>query len=98
LTVNGDSLNITAAGAITIKGKSITLQTTGGDLQLTSAANLSAEASRALTNTAGTSLTNKASLSLTNDGGVSLTNKASSTQEVDGGALLTMKGAIVKIN
>jgi type VI secretion system secreted protein VgrG len=98
LTVNGDSLNITAAGAITIKGQSITLQTTGGDLQLTSAANLSAEASRSLTNTAGTSLTNKASLSLTNDGGVSLTNKASSTQEVDGGALLTMKGAIVKIN
>ena len=98
LTVNGDSLNITAAGAITIKGKSITLQTTGGDLQLTSAANLSAEASRALTNTAGTSLTNKANQSLTNDGGMSLTNKASSTQEVDGGTLLTMKGAIVKIN
>jgi type VI secretion system secreted protein VgrG len=98
LTVNGDSLTITAAGAITIKGKSITLQTTGGDLQLTSSANLSAEAARALTNTAGTSLTNKASLSLTNDGGVSLTNKASSTQEVDGGALLTMKGAIVKLN
>lgn len=98
LTVNDDSLNITAAGAITIKGRSITLQTTGGDLQLTSSANLSAEAAQALTNKAGTSLTNKASMSLTNDGGLSLTNKASTTQEVDGGTMLTLKGAIVKIN
>jgi type VI secretion system secreted protein VgrG len=96
--VHGDSLTITAAGAITLKGKSITLQTTGGDLQLTSAANLRAEASQALTNKAGTSLTNKASMSLTNDGGMSLTNKASTSQEVDGGTMLTMKGAIVKIN
>ena len=114
LTVNGDTMTITAAGDLTIKGKTVTIESTTGDVTITSAANLTAKASQTLTNDAGTSLTNKsgtdltnqaggtmsntAKTSMTNDGGGMLTNKASTSQTCDGGGTLNLKGGMVKVN
>ena len=101
LTVNGDTLTITAAGDLTIKGKTVTIESTSGDVSIKSAANLTAQASQALTNKsgtdltndAGTSLTNKSGTDLTNQAGTSLTNKASVSLTNDGGVQLTNKAS-----
>ncbi|HSU88644.1 MAG TPA: type VI secretion system tip protein TssI/VgrG, partial [Terriglobia bacterium] len=101
LTVNGDTMTITAAGDLTIKGKTVTIESTSGDVTVKSAANLTAQASQALTNKSGTDLTNQAGTSLTNksgtdlknEAGTSLTNKASLSMTNDGGISLTNKAS-----
>jgi len=76
LTVDGDTLTITAAGDLVVKGKTVTLESTTGDVTIKSAANLKAEAAQALTNKGGTTLTNEAGTSLKNKSGTDLTNEA----------------------
>ncbi len=101
LTVNGDSLTITAAGDLVVKGKTVTLESTSGDVKIKSAANFNAESAQAftnkagtaLTNEAGTALTNKAGTALNNEAGTSMTNKASISLTNDGGAQLTNKAS-----
>jgi type VI secretion system secreted protein VgrG len=101
LTVNGDTLTITASGDLSIKGKTVTIESSSGDVTIKSAANLTAQASQSLTNKsgtdltnqAGTSLTNKSGTDLTNQAGTSLTNKASLSLTNDGGISLTNKAS-----
>jgi type VI secretion system secreted protein VgrG len=101
LTVDGDTLTITATNDIIIKGKSITIETTGGDFKVKSSAdvmmeatsNLTDKAGQALTNKAGTDLKNEAGTSLTNKAGTTLENKASVSMTNDGGASLTNKAS-----
>ncbi|HEY2380030.1 MAG TPA: type VI secretion system tip protein TssI/VgrG [Terriglobia bacterium] len=101
LTVNGDTLTITASGDLSIKGKTVTIESSSGDVTIKSAANLTAQAAQSLTNKsgtdltnqAGTSLTNKSGTDLTNQAGTSLTNKASISMTNDGGAQLTNKAS-----
>jgi type VI secretion system secreted protein VgrG len=101
LTVDGDTLTITAAGDLVVKGKTVTLESTTGDVTIKSAANLKAEAAQALTNKGGTTLTNEAGTSLknksgtdlTNEAGTSMTNKASISLTNDGGVQLTNKAS-----
>ena len=101
LTVNGDTLTITASGDLSIKGKTVTIESSSGDVTIKSAQNLTAQASMSLTNKsgtdltnqAGTSLTNKSGTDLTNEAGTSLTNKASLSLTNDGGISLTNKAS-----
>jgi type VI secretion system secreted protein VgrG len=101
LTVNGDSLTITASGDLSIKGKTVTIESSSGDVTIKSANNLTAQAQMSLTNKsgtdltnqAGTSLTNKSGTDLTNQAGTSLTNKASLSMTNDGGIDLTNKAS-----
>ena len=101
LKVDGDSLTIEAKGDLKIKGKTVSIESTGGDLKLKSSANLAAEASKevsnksgtAFTNKAGTALTNKAGTELTNQAGTNLTSKAGANLDVKAGAMLNVKGS-----
>ena len=101
LTVNGDTLTITAAGDLIVKGKTISLESTEGDVTIKSAANLKSESAQALENKAGTTLknesgtalTNKAGTAMDNEAGTALTNKAGTTLTNDAGVSLVNKGS-----
>lgn len=114
LKVDGDTLTIECAGDIIIKGKTISMETTGGDFKVKSSATIQAKASTEIKHESGTSFSNKsgtdfkteagttmklkASISTDVDGGAMLKMKASAMGEVNGGGMLTVKGGLVKIN
>jgi type VI secretion system secreted protein VgrG len=113
LKVDGDTLTIEAANDLILKGKTITLESTGGDLTLKSAANLAASAAQDLTQQATGEISNQATrdfsakgmnvnveaqMNLTNKANVNLSNEAQVQNKVSGSAMVQIQGGIVQIN
>ncbi|MBE7501635.1 MAG: type VI secretion system tip protein VgrG [Verrucomicrobiales bacterium] len=113
LKVAGDTLTIEATNDLIIKGKTVTIESTGGDLTLKSAANLAASAAQDLTQKAtgeisnqatrdfsakGLNVTVEAQVNLTNKANVNLSNEAQVQNKVSGSAMVQIQGGIVQIN
>jgi type VI secretion system secreted protein VgrG len=103
LTVKGDSITIEATGAngsgdIIIKGKTVSIQSTTGDVKIKSAANVNIEAGQNMTSKAGMGLTNQAGTDLTNKAGTALTNKAGTSLTNEAGLTLTNKAGLTMEN
>lgn len=95
LNVKGDSLTIQTDGDLILKGKTISLTSTEGDITLSSETNITAEASQDATLKAkGGDLLCDASANLDNKAGSNLTNKAGSDLTNDAGMNLTNKAGM----
>lgn len=90
LTLDGPKIVVESKGDISLKGKTISLESTGGDIKIKSQAAIKAES--------GQDLQLKATGNLKSEAGMNLDVKAGVNTTVQGGAMVTVKGAIVKIN
>lgn len=93
LKVDGDTLTIECAGDIIIKGKTISMETTGGDFKIKSSATIQAKASTEIKQESGTSFSNKSGTDYKTEAGTTMKLKASISTDVDGGAMLKMKAS-----
>jgi type VI secretion system secreted protein VgrG len=95
LTVDGDTLTITAKGDLKITGKTVSIESSSGDITIKSAANLKSEASQALNNKSGTELKNEAGTALTNKSGTDLKNEAGTALSNKAGLELKNEGLTI---
>jgi len=90
MELGGPSISIESEGDITIKGKTISLETTSGDVKINSGGKSSIEASG--------DLELKGGMNFKAEGAVNAEIKAGAQAKLEGGAMVEIKGAIVKIN
>ena len=93
LKVDGSTLTIECAGDIIIKGKTISMETTGGDFKIKSSAIVDVKAGTTLATESGTSSSLKSGTDFKMEAGTQMKLKASIATEVDGGAMLKMKSS-----
>jgi hypothetical protein len=113
LKVDGDSLTIEAQNELILKGKTIKLESTGGDITIKSAANLAISATQDITQKATGKIANQATgdfsakgmnvnveaqMNLTNKAALNLTNQAQLQNECTGSAVVKIQGLLVQIN
>lgn len=109
LTVKGDTITIEATGSqgsgdIIIKGKTISLESTLGDIKIKSAKdfkmeaamNVDTKAGLNMKHTAGVNYDNKAGVNFKSEAGVNLDNKAGVMLTNDAGAMMTNKAAAMQ--
>lgn len=109
LTVKGDTITIEATGTqgsgdIIIKGKTISLESTLGDIKIKSAKdfkmeaamNVDTKAGLNMKHTAGVNYDNKAGVNFKSEAGVNLDNKAGVMLTNDAGAMMTNKAAAMQ--
>ncbi len=97
LSADGPKITIETDGDITMKGKTITLETTSGDITLKSGKAIIAESSMDTKIKAGGNFSSEGGINHDSKGGAAITVKAP-TATLQGDAMTTIKGGIVKIN
>ena len=97
LSAEGPKITIETDGDITMKGKTITLETTSGDITLKSGSAINAESSMDTKIKAGGNFSSEGGINHDSKGGAAITVKAP-TATLQGDAMTTIKGGIVKIN
>jgi len=97
LTADGPAISVETDGDITIKGKTITLETTSGDITVKSGNALKAESSADTEIKAGGNFKSEAGINHDSKGGAAI-NVKGPMATVQGDATTTIKGGIVKIN
>jgi uncharacterized protein involved in type VI secretion and phage assembly len=90
LGLSGPSITLESEGDISIKGKTITLESTSGDVSFKSGGKLTHESTG--------DLQIKAGMNLKAEGSMNLELKGGTMAKLEGGAMTEIKGAIVKIN
>jgi len=90
LALSGPTISIESEGDIAIKGKTITLESTGGDITVKSGGKLAQESSG--------DLELKGGMNLKAEGSVNCELKGGAQTKLEGGAMVEIKGAMVKIN
>lgn len=90
LALSGPSISIESEGDISIKGKTIALESTSGDITVKSGGKLAQESSM--------DLTLKGGMNLKAEGSVNCELKGGAQTKLEGGAMTEIKGAMVKIN
>lgn len=90
LDLGGPSITIESQGDISIKGTTISLESTQGDIKVKSAGAVKQEASQDMQLKGGMNFKAEGSLNCDLKGGLN--------SKLEGGAMVTVKGAIVKIN
>ncbi|HUV31430.1 MAG TPA: phage baseplate assembly protein V [Acidobacteriota bacterium] len=90
VTLDGPAISIESQGDITIKGATISLESTKGDVTVKSAGKLVEESKADLTLKAGMNLKSEASVNYEIKGGANC--------KVEGGAMVKVQGAMVQIN
>jgi type VI secretion system secreted protein VgrG len=90
LNLKTPSIAIESEGDISIKGKTITLETSQGDLKIKSAGKVQQESTA--------DLQIKAGMNLKAEGSLNCEVKGGAQTKVEGGAMVEVKGAMVKIN
>ncbi|MCK4373338.1 MAG: hypothetical protein KAW61_09325, partial [candidate division Zixibacteria bacterium] len=97
LSADGPKITVETDGDITMKGKTITLETTSGDITLKSGSAINAESSMDTKIKAGGNFSSEGGINHDSKGGAAITVKAP-TATLQGDAMTTIKGGIVKIN
>ncbi len=90
LSLDGPKITIESEGDISLKGKTISLESTSGDIKVKSAAAMNLESSQ--------DMKIKAGGNLKSEGGMNYDIKAGINATLEGGAVVTIKGTMVKIN
>jgi type VI secretion system secreted protein VgrG len=93
LKVDGSTLTIECAGDIIIKGKTISMETTGGDFKVKSSATIQTKSSTDSKHESGTAMSLKSGTDFKAEAGTAMKLKASISTDVDGGAMLKMKSS-----
>jgi len=97
LSADGPKITVETDGDITMKGKTITLETTSGDVTVKSGSALKVESTADMEFKAGGNLKSEAGINHDSKGGAAINVKAPMAT-VQGDATTTIKGGIVKIN
>ncbi|MFH1686355.1 MAG: phage baseplate assembly protein V [bacterium] len=97
LSMDGPTITIESDGDITIKGKTVAIESTTGDVTMKSAGALKAESTADLEIKAGMNLKAEGTMNADFKAGIAATVDSTNTT-VKGAAMVTVQGALVKIN
>ncbi len=97
LTLDGPKITIETDGDLSLKGKTVSIESTGQDVTVKSAGALKMESTTDTEVKAGLNLKCEGSMNVDVEGGMGATLKGMTTT-VEGSAMTTIKGSLVKIN